>query len=270
METEYKKTQISLHIGIGFLLFAITIEFALILVLNNGFLVYTQVDPYIHMALSENIKNWNYGINISEFSAPSSSILWPFIIMPFSVYEYAPFIINIAAAIGAVFVIIKILSASIDIENYRINNAIIATCSIFVILATNIIGLTFTGMEHSLQVLIVLFVAYGLIVEVEKKEAASWFLAAVIVAPLIRYECLAISIAVVAYLLLRGYLKQGVIVIALIAIFLGAFSVFLISLGLDPFPTSVLAKSSVVESGGALHSLIANIKSSLYSERQGR
>ena len=270
METEYRKTQISLYIGIGFLLFAIAIEFVSILLLNNGLLVYTLDDPYIHMALSENLRNWHYGININEFSAPSSSILWPFIIMPFSDYEYAPFIINVAASVGTVFVIIKTLSLSIYIENYRRKNIITSTGVILFILATNIIGLIFTGMEHSLQVLIVLLVAYGLIVEVEKKEVASWFLAAVIFAPLIRYECLAISIAAVVYFLLRGYLKQAIVVIALIAMFLGAFSFFLISLGLDPLPTSVLAKSSVLASGDALHSFFANIVSSLYHQPQGR
>ena len=268
MGTDYRKISTPFYIGISFLLCSIAIELLFILLLNNGFFVYTLDDPYIHMALAENIKKWHYGININEFSAPSSSILWPFILMPFSDYEYAPFIINIAAAIGTVFFIIKVLFVSIGIQNYRINNIIISTSAIFFILATNIIGLPFTGMEHSLQVLMVSLVAYGMIMEREKEELPLWVLAAIIFAPLIRYECLAISIAAVMYLWLRGYFKQAVFVVALLFLFLIFFSIFLFSLGLGFLPTSVLAKSSLLSSGKAMNSVLENINCSL-NLRQG-
>ncbi|MFN3308441.1 MAG: hypothetical protein ACK44E_04460, partial [Anaerolineales bacterium] len=272
METIYKRTQTPLYIGIGFLLFVVAIELISILLLNNGTLVYTLDDAYIHLALAENIKKGHYGINIGEFSAPSSSILWPFILVPFSAYEFAPLLINITAAVGSVFVIFKILSPSIDIENYHLNNLVISTNTIFAILATNIIGLPFSGMEHSLQVLAVLIVAYGLIIEREKKGIPRWLLLAAIVAPLIRYECLAISIGAVAYLWLRGYLKQAVLVITLTSLFVMSFSFFLLSLGLDPLPTSVLAKSSFIADEGLgpdSKSILLNMYRSLSRERQG-
>ena len=71
----------------------------IILLLNDGMFVYTLDDPYIHLSLAENIINGHYGVNANEYSAPSSSILWPFIIAPFSSFEYFPLFINITFSI---------------------------------------------------------------------------------------------------------------------------------------------------------------------------
>src|SRR6478672_7980636 len=37
-------------------------------------------DPYIHLAVAENILTGGYGINASEHSSPSSSIIYPFLL----------------------------------------------------------------------------------------------------------------------------------------------------------------------------------------------
>src|SRR5262245_18537055 len=58
-------------------------ELGAILVLNEGHLVYNLDDPYIHLALAENIARGQYGVNLEEVSAPSSSILWPLLLVPF-------------------------------------------------------------------------------------------------------------------------------------------------------------------------------------------
>ena len=70
-----------------------TIEFSGILILNYGKFVFTLDDPYIHLSLAEQIFNGEYGINPNHKSAPSSSILWPFILAPFAGLEIAPYII---------------------------------------------------------------------------------------------------------------------------------------------------------------------------------
>ena len=44
---------------------------------------YTLDDPYIHMALAENIARGTFGVNLGEVSNPSSSILWPWILAAF-------------------------------------------------------------------------------------------------------------------------------------------------------------------------------------------
>src|SRR5918998_1175737 len=52
------------------------------LVLPHGAIFYTLDDPYIHLALAERIALGHYGINFGEVTAPSSSILWPFLLLP--------------------------------------------------------------------------------------------------------------------------------------------------------------------------------------------
>ena len=61
---------------------AVVVLFAGILKINNGTFVYTLDDPYIHLALAEKIAQGHYGINSGEASAPSSSIVWPFLLAP--------------------------------------------------------------------------------------------------------------------------------------------------------------------------------------------
>lgn len=268
MNNVYRKINIPLYVGIAFLACLILIEFVSIMMLNSGLLVYTLDDPYIHLALAENIKQGHYGINISEFSAPSSSALWPFILAPFSSYPYSAFYINVVSAIASVIVLVKILNLSIKITDDQTRNIFVSVITILFILATNVVGLVFTGMEHSLQLMAVLLIAYGLIIEIEEDKIEWWLLAAIIVAPLIRYECMAISFAAIFYLVMHRRFKQTGIALFFLAVFLGGFSIFLTSLGLDTFPSSVTAKSSVVQSGGALGRFVSNLIGSL-NNRQG-
>lgn len=88
-------------IPLTLLMTLIGIELLIVLVLNDGKLIYTLDDPYIHLALAENICNGHYGVNIAEYSAPSSSAIWPLIMAPFcrlSIFEYVPLILNSLAA----------------------------------------------------------------------------------------------------------------------------------------------------------------------------
>ncbi len=162
------KPKMPLFIGFGFLFVAILVEMIAILRLNNGFFVYTLDDPYIHMALAEHLKEGHYGVNAGEFSAPSSSILWPFLIASFASFEYFPLLVNSASAMLTVFVFFQILNLSFRISDKSTKAILVSLLLILLILGTNTIGLIFTGMEHSLQLLLVTLVALGLIVE-EKK-----------------------------------------------------------------------------------------------------
>ena len=268
MSIAIKENGIPFYIGIGFLLCVVAIELFAILRLNNGMLVYTLDDPYIHLALAEKIINGHYGININEFSAPASSILFPFILAPVSSYVYSPFLINIVCAVATVIVLVRTLNVSFDITDRYTSNIFISVIAILFILSTNMVGLVFAGMEHSLQVLAALLIAYGIIVEIEENTIKWWLLAAIIVAPLVRYECIAISISAVFYIAMQRRFKLSVFVLVSLAVLLVGFSIFLVTLGLGPIPSSVLAKSHVVRTGGMIGSFMVNLKDSL-STRQG-
>ncbi len=263
------KSLIPLIIGISFLLVIVLIEYFSIIHLNNGKMVYTLDDPYIHLALAQHILNGHYGINSSQFSAPSSTILWPFILAPFSSNVYFPLLLNVAAAILTVYIFYKILIVSYNIKQKKANNIVISFFLILLILSTNIMGLIFTGMEHSLQVLAVLIIAYGLIVEIESNKVKSWLLISIVIAPLIRYENLAVSIPAICYLAVNKYYKEAISLIIIIIILLGGFSLFLISLGLYPIPTSILVKSPIMENSNKFTVAVHNLFNT-FSYRQGK
>jgi hypothetical protein len=266
---EEKKT---LFIPLTIFLLIVCAEIILILLLNSGLIVYTLDDSYIHLALAENIIRGHYGVNLHEYSSPSSSILWPLILAPFSGFSFGyliPLIINVCSSTGTVLVfwlIIKLIFLKDSTENQKINNAIVLSVILFII-ATNLIGLIFTGMEHSFQVFLTALIIYGLINQIENKQISWWFITAIIIAPLIRYENLPLSFASLVFLYICGYKKQAIISFITIAIIIIGFSVFLLNLGLDPLPLSIYRNSSIISSGGNALALLQNLIRNIISPR---
>lgn len=144
----------------GFLVLVVLLYWLFIVALNSGQLVFTLDDAYIHLALAENLMQGHYGINLNEYSAPSSSILWPFLLAPFAKLAFANYFILVA---NTIFTAITLLlfglmlspggtdpASAGDAEKKTLLNVIL----ILLIPACNLIGLIFTGMEHSLQVML--------------------------------------------------------------------------------------------------------------------
>src|SRR4030095_8476487 len=238
----YKAHLKPLLIGLAVLALIVIAEFICILIFNSGHFIYTLDDPYIHLALAERIRNGHYGINFTEFSAPSSSIIWPFILAPFTntILEiYTPFIINLISAVGTLFVFWMIVEKSILIESTKIKTNTIAVFLLLLLLGTNIVGLIFTGMEHSLQLFFVAIITWGLISETQDQRPRFVLPLAILIAPLVRYEDLAISLAALLYLFLRRYYKLSAFLALGLIVLVGGFSIFLLNLGLMPLPTSV-------------------------------
>ena len=64
-----------------------------------GHFVYSLDDPYIHLALAERLARGHYGINLFEVTSPSSSIIWPFLLIPgadTSFHSWLPLALNFA------------------------------------------------------------------------------------------------------------------------------------------------------------------------------
>jgi hypothetical protein len=64
---------------------------------------YALDDAYIHLALAQNIAHGTYGINPGETTSPSSSVIWPFLLAPFSQTAYrawVPFFYNVIFSIA--------------------------------------------------------------------------------------------------------------------------------------------------------------------------
>ncbi|MFN3872835.1 MAG: hypothetical protein ACK4R9_07525 [Ignavibacterium sp.] len=230
-------------------LLLVGVNFFLIKNINSSFFTYTIDDPYIHLSLAENIRNFHYGINQNEYSSPSSSIIYSLIFVPFIYYEFAvylPLLVNIVGSIGILFFFWKLfilIFSEIILDNHK-KYIIISSFLIIIILAGNLVYSTFRGMEHSLQALTSVAMIWGIINFILHKKVSGIFYVSAIISPLVRYENLALTFLLLLYLFIHKQ-KRILWIVIIISFFLIGFSLFLVQLGLEPLPLSVLRKSKL-------------------------
>ena len=230
---------------------------------------FTLDDPYIHLALAERIAHGEYGINPGEPASPSSSILYPFLLVPFAalgIGEWGALFLNIAGSFGILATWRKLfIRFGFAPEGVEANGgAFLAT------LAVNGLALPFTGMEHTLHILCTLLTLLALI-EVVEEQPTPWYLIPVaLTGALLRYEGGAVAGAVAVILAMVGQRRQAASLIVLVAISYVCFSLFLKSLGLPLLPSSVLVKSrsaaTVVSDRGVvdvIRAVFANLKNNI-------
>lgn len=221
------------------LLGLILLTLAVILDMTGGGFSYGLDDPYIHLALSENIARGFYGLGGAP-AAPSSSILWPFLLAPAAgtaLHPWLPLILNGLCALALLPVIKAILHHCRPARPYDGARVLVAA------LALNVIGLTFSGMEHVLQMLLALAAVLGLLTLARDGRLPWWLGPAIVAGPLVRYESVTVSAAALAALWLYGHRRAALAWGAATLLPLAGFSLFLLSRGLPPLPSSVLAKT---------------------------
>ena len=120
-----------------------------ILILNNNLFIYSLDDPYIHLQLAKNIAYFHYGLSLSAVSAPSSSVVWPFVLALFaraeSFYVYSPLAINFICLVFSIHIILTFFKE----YNYILQIIFSFIC----LFSLNFYGVVFTGLEHNLQIL---------------------------------------------------------------------------------------------------------------------
>lgn len=262
-----------LWIALAVLATLLVAELIAILVLNEGEFLFTLDDAYIHLAVAENFWHGHYGVNLSEPSSPSSSVIWPLLIAPFAPFSAASYfvlIMNTMIAVATLWVFWLMLRPDARTAPASPQDRILlAALLVAMILIANLVGLVFTGMEHSLQILLCASILYGLVLEDERRVLPPWLPWLIVLAPLVRYECLALSMPATVVLWLRAYRSVAIRVGIGIGITLGGFSVFLWAHGMSLLPTSVLAKSAVLPPNSLLGSLVEHAVSS-YKHPTGR
>jgi hypothetical protein len=257
----------------GVFVLVFVVELLSILVLNDGKFTYTLDDPYIHLAVAEQIAGGHYGVNPSEFSSPCSSALWPFLLAPLArtpIGEFVPLFINFGCGLLSCWILLRrareTFRAPDGQEDFATSGARVVMS--FVILAgCNVVGIIFTGMEHSLQVLFAILVADGIIQLSKSDKVAPAFMAAVVIGPLVRYENFALTAVACLVVFLRGkrLIALGLGVGAVSG--LAGFSFFLIKLGLPALPSSIVAKSHLSGDGNFLMRVLSAFQESFESDR---
>lgn len=241
----------------------VTILFLLLLVMyqTGGQLNFTLDDPYIHLAVAENILKGTYGVNLGEFSAPSSSIIWPFLLLPLAGTFLGPawaFVLNVLFALCTVVIFAKTVETVTSGKKFTPSIHVKVGVVYLVFLFTNLAGLSFLGMEHTLQVFMASILILGVIREIETSKLSPLLLIGIIVAPLVRYELLALTVPTLLLLVARGHNKPAIKWGFISVIPLVIFSLFLHFNNHAPLPTSVLSKSSYIADTGRLEGLLFN------------
>lgn len=202
----------------------------------GGALVYSLDDPYIHLALARTIQGGSYGINPGEWASPSSSIAWPFVLalVPARWAEWGPLLINAVLCVWSVHLLAQSLKGSAMPPWAQ------ALCAVGLAFALNLFGLVMSGMEHVLQVALVIFVAQRLSIQCLDAR----FYAALALMPLVRYECMAITLPVATHLWFTREKGRPAAAVLVALGGMAGFSAFLHAKGLPLMPSSVLAKSA--------------------------
>lgn len=211
-----------------------------------GVFEYPLDDVYIHLAMASGIAGGTYGVTPGEAASASSSILYPLLLLPFSGTEaqrLLPLIWNLAAVLGLGWLWGRVLRAA------GLRGAAGVGFAVLGPLALNIPGVGFTGMENSLHALAALGAVLGLWRVLNGAEVAPWLVAALVLAPLLRLEGLALSGLVVLALIGAGRRTAGVAIGVAVLVPVAGFAAYLAALGLAPVPGSVLAKVGLAQAG---------------------
>jgi hypothetical protein len=238
---------------------------------NDGVFTYSLDDPYIHLALAKNLAHGHYGINPGELSSPSSSILWPFLLVPFAGrpwHMYLPLLLNVLFCGLSAGLIGRTVAAwdwgepdpsRARPERHWTAFALRFGVAAALMLVANLAGLTFVGMEHGLQVLLTIACAVGMLEALRRRRIPAWCLVAAVLGPLVRYESFALVAAICVALWAQGRLRAAALLAGGSLVGPAIFSGFLLSRGLAALPSSVLVKGSVygAQAPGALAAVIA-------------
>ena len=229
---------------------------------TGGMLVYSLDDPYIHIAMAERMLGGHYGINAGEVTSPSSSVIWPFLLVPAagtSLALYMPMVLNVLFGVATAFVFGR-FAATVELPaDWKFGETTRPALAVLLVFAMNLAGLAFTGLEHNLQVMIAVIVAWSLLVYARGADLPRWVLALAALGPAVRYEMFAITAGVCLVLAMERRWRDALAVGAGSLVLPAALAGFLLAHGNYPLPNSVMAKlgsGSAVGSGGILQALL--------------
>lgn len=219
---------------------------------EHGRFVYPIDDIYLHMSIARNLlQHGTWGVShLSGFSFCSSSLLWPTLLAAtfavFGVHESYPFVLNVLAAVGALFYMGWMLRRTTGSPLLGLLVLVV------IVVFTPLIGVAATGMEHCVQILAcVVFVdlaARVLTADAQRlasRSADFWLCAAGLGMTVTRYEGLFL-VAPVGLLLLcqrRWLMAVGLGLVAVLPVILGGLVAA--SKGWYFLPSSLMLKGNM-------------------------
>jgi len=126
---------------------------------NDGHFVYVLDDPYIHMAVAKNLAEHGvFGVTRHGFSAATSSIGWPLLLWPLYLLlgpnAVVPLVLNVGCATAVVCVVYLLL------REQEFPPGLNFLCLLAFFFCIPLPAIVFTGMEHTLHVLLAVMFLY--------------------------------------------------------------------------------------------------------------
>ncbi len=218
-------------------------------VLTDGWLVFTLDDAHIHLALADRIAQGTYGINPGEFAAPSSSILWPLVLAAVPVPWLRPWTALVLNAVCMLLAVRGIGQLGSEALGETIPRWVRRLGLLGLLVLGNVIGVSWTGMEHAPHGLATVLVLQGLRRLDGDQDPGLAFWIACVVGPWLRYEGWAVTAPALAVAAWAGRWRGALGALGVAAGGVGAFSWVLSSQGNAALPTSVMSKLGAVFSG---------------------
>src|SRR3954462_10210940 len=149
-----------LYLSIGALAVSIGAYVALYASHSHGPFLYAIDDAYIGFATAKNlVEHGVWGATRYEFSGASTSLSWPLLLagihQVMGLRTFTPLALNIACAVGMIVVIYE------GLARYVAGRWVRAAASCVAVAAAAVPVLALLGMEHTLQTLLTLIVAFA-------------------------------------------------------------------------------------------------------------
>jgi hypothetical protein len=246
---------------------------ATIILTCGGHLIYSLDDPYISLSLAWHIAHGEYGVNAGEAASPSSSILYPLLLVGFAWtrwQQWMPAVLNALAALatGTLFATAFCRWGIITRDSQLLWGTVlvVALC-----IAIDTVAVVFTGLEHSLHALTSAFVVLALARALAEDRVPASLVVAIVLLPLWRFEGIALAILALAALIAIGHRRAPLVALIGIAAAIATYMAAMHALGLPLLPSSVLRKSDVAAQAmdgslGLVGSILRNALSNLNSE----
>ena len=220
---------------------------AQVLVQTGGASLYSLDDAYIHLAFAERLRLGHVGINTGEITSPSSSIIWPLLLVPMAGTPFAtamPLAFNVVFGAMTAWLLGR-MAGKAELPPTWNTSAVVRlriAIGMALVVACNLVGLVFTGLEHNLQVLIAVALALVLIEYARGTPIPTSALALAAIGPAVRYEMFALTATFALLLLLDRRWRTMVCMCAASLALPALFAAFLVLNGGYPLPNSVMAK----------------------------
>jgi hypothetical protein len=224
--------------------------YLLLLVLTQNHFTYAISASYIHMSIAKYfITDGILSVDGETYSSASSAPLWMMLISPFYKLVGSELFVYVSALLNVLFQVLS-LGIIFKIVEELTNKKMHYIYGLLFVLSTPFVTLTLGGAEHSLQIFLIVWFLYYFILYFNDQENPDHRIKLLLLAPFItfvRYEDFAFIMAMA--MLMALYLKDWKMAISLILsglIFVAIFAFWsAVILGIDPVPTSIMAKSTV-------------------------